>query len=59
MDNAHYKFIIVMMMMMMMMMMTCLCASLETQGQMVGRGKVGTGEQKVGEEKSRALYLCP
>ena len=30
-------------------------SSSETQGQIVGRGKVGRGEKKVGEKKSRAL----
>jgi len=28
--------------------------SSEIQGQIVGRGKVGTGQKEVGEEKSRA-----
>jgi len=33
--------------------------SLETQGEIVGRGKVGTGQKKVGEEKSMAKRFCP
>ena len=31
------------------------CPSSETQGQIVGRGKVGRGEKKVGEEKCQKV----
>ena len=35
----------------------CRATSLETQGQILGRGKVGTGNKKIGRRKVKVLPL--